>query len=148
MNRHLELFVGMLLGAGMMYLLDPSRGRRRRALIRDQVVHGVHELDEFRGGIASRARHARNRALGAVHETRSRLKLIEADDPVLEGRVRSALGRLVSDFSGIEVTAEHGRVTLRGTAAEAEIDDLIEGVQNVDGVHDVINRLAARESAG
>jgi len=29
---------GFLLGAGLMYLMDPSQGRRRRGLVRDRVV--------------------------------------------------------------------------------------------------------------
>src|SRR4051812_35769009 len=31
------------LGAGLMYFLDPDRGRRRRALVRDQFIHALHE---------------------------------------------------------------------------------------------------------
>ena len=34
-----SLTVGLALGAGLMYLLDPSRGARRRNLLRDKMVH-------------------------------------------------------------------------------------------------------------
>jgi hypothetical protein len=148
MNKQESFVLGMLLGAGLMYLLDPDRGRRRRALIRDQVVHGAHEIDDLRGEFASRARHLRNRARGALVETRARIIRQEIDDPVLEARVRSLLGRMVGDLSSIQVSAEHGRVTLRGVAAESELDTIAERVQEVPGVHDVINRLQAREKAG
>jgi hypothetical protein len=148
MNRQETLLLGMILGAGLMYLLDPERGRRRRALIRDQFVHGAHELEDFGGEVASRARHLRNRARGAVIETRTRWRREEVDDPVLEARVRSHLGRLISDAGNIKVSAEHGRVTLRGTAPGAEMSALVDGVQNIPGVHDVINRLESRENAG
>ena len=148
MNRQALVLLGMALGAALMYLYDPDRGRRRRGLVRDQIVHGTHELEDLGGGVASRARHIRNRARGVILETKSRLRGGEVDDPVLEGRVRSELGRLVSDSSSVTVTAEHGRVTLRGSALEADVATLVDGVQNVPGVHDVINRLQTRENAG
>jgi osmotically-inducible protein OsmY len=148
MGRTESFVLGLVMGAGAMYLLDPERGRRRRSLIRDQVVHRANELDEIRGGVASRARHLRNRARGALIETRTRFRVEEVDDPVLEARVRTALGRMVADASTIRVSAEHGRVTLRGRAPEAELEWIAERVQEVPGVHDVINRLESRENAG
>jgi osmotically-inducible protein OsmY len=147
MNRQAILIFGVAIGAALMYFLDPDRGRRRRALVRDQVVHGAHEIEEAGMGMASRARHIRNKARGVVYETRTRFRREEVDDPVLEARVRSHLGRLVSDTSNIVVSAEHGRVTLRGSAPEAEVASLVDGVQGIPGVHDVINRLATRENA-
>src|SRR5947209_8543715 len=38
MNRGITLIGGLGLGAGLMYLLDPERGRRRRTLLRDRLV--------------------------------------------------------------------------------------------------------------
>jgi len=148
MNRQETLILGMILGAGLMYLLDPDRGRRRRALIRDQMVHGVHEIEDLGEEVASRARHLRNRARGAMIETRTRFIHEEVDDSVLAARVRAQLGRLVSEPANIQVSAEHGRVTLRGAVPDHEVDALVEGVQEVPGVHDVINRLRKQESAG
>lgn len=148
MQKNGQFLLGMLVGAAIMYLLDPDRGRRRRALLRDQVVHGTNELEEAGHMLGSRARHLRNRARGVMAETRARMRHEEVDDPVLEGRVRSHLGRMVADASSIEVSAEHGRVTLRGTAPDSIIETLVEGVQNVPGVHDVINRLRSAETAG
>ncbi|MEX2583309.1 MAG: BON domain-containing protein [Gemmatimonadota bacterium] len=143
-----NLFLGMILGAGLMYLLDPDRGRRRRALIRDQVVHGTNELEDLGEGVASRARHLRNRARGAMIEARTRHNEEAIDDTVLAARVRSELGRLVSTPTSVQVSAEHGRITLRGVAPEQELRSLVDGVQGVPGVHDVINRIESRENAG
>lgn len=147
MKRGESLILGIMIGAGFMFLLDPARGRRRRALLRDQIVHRGHEMEDLGVALASRARHARNRARGSLMEARSRLRTEEVADPVVEGRVRSALGRLVSNPGAIQVSAEHGRVTLRGTAPSDEVEALVEGVQNVPGVHDVINRLGKRGNA-
>jgi osmotically-inducible protein OsmY len=148
MNRQSWLLLGITIGAVAMYLFDPDRGRRRRALVRDQVVHGAHELEDLGGGVASRARHLRNRARGVMLETRARLRREEVADPVLEARVRSELGRLLTDTATVEVSSEHGRITLRGSAPENEIGHLVDEVQNIPGVHDVINRLVVRENAG
>ena len=147
MNKYRDMLMGMALGAGLMYLLDPGRGGRRRALLRDQVVHGAHELEDLGDQIAAKARHLRNRARGKIVETRNRRLEEEVPDAVLEARVRSELGRVVADMSDITVSAEHGRVTLRGTANGNEMEALVEGTQAVPGVHDVINRLEIRESA-
>lgn len=147
MNRQMNLVLGIAIGAGLMYILDPDRGRRRRSRLRDQVVHGAHEVEDLGEGVASRARHLRNRARGAVIEARGRLTREEVDDTILEARVRSQLGRLVPDPSSIRVTSEHGRVTLRGHASQSDFGHIVEGVQNVPGVHDVINRMEAREGS-
>lgn len=150
MNKQANLLFGILIGAAVMYLLDPDRGRRRRSLLRDRLVHGANELDGFGHGIASRARHLRNRARGAAIETRTRLALAreEVDDAVLEARVRSQLGRLIESPGDIAISAEHGRVTLRGSAPYEAMVALVDGVQNIPGVHDVINRVEAPRSAG
>jgi osmotically-inducible protein OsmY len=148
MNRPFNLLVGMALGAGLMYLFDPDRGRRRRALIRDQVVHRANGIEELRQSVTSQGRHLRNRARGAIVETRSRFRREEVDDRVLEARVRAELGRLVPEPAAVSVSAEHGRVTLRGTVPERLMNHLVDGVQNVAGVHDVISRLETKENAG
>ena len=37
----------LALGVGLMYLLDPSQGRRRRAYIRDRAVEAAHEAQRY-----------------------------------------------------------------------------------------------------
>lgn len=44
-----SLINGVVLGAGLMYLLDPDRGARRRSVRRDQVVHLLHETTHTSG---------------------------------------------------------------------------------------------------
>jgi hypothetical protein len=39
MNKPEAVILGMALGAGLTYLLDPDRGGRRRGLVRDKLVH-------------------------------------------------------------------------------------------------------------
>jgi hypothetical protein len=61
MERAVALLAGAGLGAGLMYLLDPQMGRRRRALARDQAVSLAHEAQDAAGVVA---RDATNRARG------------------------------------------------------------------------------------
>jgi hypothetical protein len=60
------LLVGICLGAGLMYLLDPDRGRRRRALLRDKFVGLSNDVGD---AVSKTARDLRNRAQGVVAET-------------------------------------------------------------------------------
>src|SRR3954451_6866138 len=80
------------LGAGLMYFLDPDRGRRRRALVRDQLVHALHEIDDAIGVVS---RDLDNRSRGALARIRT-LAGRRAGEEVLAERVRSKLGRFVS----------------------------------------------------
>jgi hypothetical protein len=40
-NQGLWTLGGLSLGAGLMYLLDPDQGQRRRANMRDRIARGV-----------------------------------------------------------------------------------------------------------
>ena len=59
---------GAAIGAGCMYLFDPSRGRTRRARIRDNAVHVWNEAGD---AVESNSRHLANRARGMLHEAKT-----------------------------------------------------------------------------
>jgi len=61
------LLVGVGSGVAAMYFLDPEQGRRRRALLRDQWMKWTRVFGREATGVA---KDVRNRAVGAVHETR------------------------------------------------------------------------------
>jgi hypothetical protein len=132
------------LGAGLMYFLDPDRGVRRRKLVEDKVVHARHVSGET---AQKTARDLRNRARGTAVAAGHRLARDEADDRVIEERVRAELGRVVSHPSAIEVLAEDGRVTLAGPVLAREGDRLIRRVRRVRGVRGVEDRLEQHETA-
>lgn len=141
MNRLESVVFGMAVGAGLTYFLDRDRGRRRRALVRDRMVHAGHEIED---AARSGARHARNRATGLLHEAGAAVREGQVDDRVLEERVRSAFGRTVSDAGAIEVSAHDGSVTLSGEVEADEVQDLVRTVRRVRGVDHVDNRLNVR----
>lgn len=137
--------LGAGIGAGLMYLLDPERGNRRRALVRDQLVHAKHKTgDVLRGTTADFG----NRSKGLVHELRRKVRSEEVDARTLEARVRSELGRLVANPSAVEVSATDQEVTLTGPVLREEVETLLSGVSSVPGVRDVRNRLDVHDSPG
>lgn len=58
-------------GALAMYYFDPVSGRRRRALLRDQLVHARHEIGDYAEG---KSKDLRNRAQGVIAETQSMIQ--------------------------------------------------------------------------
>lgn len=145
MNQRLTLISGIGLGAALMYVLDPEKGRRRRALVRDQVTHAIHKS---RDAVDATARDVRNRARGLVADASSLFSREVVSDEVLVDRVRSKMGRAVSHPHAIQVTATEGRVTLSGAILESEVDDLLKCVAAVPGVAAVENHLGAHQRAG
>ncbi|HYE71833.1 MAG TPA: hypothetical protein VEF04_00825 [Blastocatellia bacterium] len=61
----LPVLGGIGMGAGLMYILDPDRGRTRRALARDKMKSAVNRTGR---AISSKTRDLTNRAQGVVAE--------------------------------------------------------------------------------
>jgi osmotically-inducible protein OsmY len=137
-NPTLTLLAGVGIGAVMSYFLDPDRGAKRRALVRDQVSSLLRSAGR---DVNARARDVKHRVEGAVAESRARSSDEIPDNDQLAARVRAALGHHVEQVRPIEVTAENGRVILRGQAQAHEIEDVITTAQSVRGVAQVENHL-------
>jgi hypothetical protein len=146
MNRQQWALLGGAagLGAGLMYLLDPVGGGRRRALARDKAVRAYHVSND---ALRKSSRDLGNRSKGLVAGARSKLRKGDAPDQVLEARVRSSLGRAVSHPGAILVEVYEGRVILRGDVLASELSHLLSAVQGVKGVSEVDNQLNVHESA-
>jgi uncharacterized membrane protein len=146
MTKGMLLAGGLGIGAGLMYLLDPDRGRRRRAQLRDRVTSAVNraacQANATAGDIAHRAR-------GLMAEARTMLNGAEQpDDVVLAARIRSALGRAVSHPHALRVETDGGRVTLRGPVLAHEVPRLLARTAAVPGVRSVTDALDVHEEAG
>jgi hypothetical protein len=72
----IALLGGLSAGIALMYFLDPDRGRRRRALLRDQFSKWTRIGRETATG---RAKDLRNRTVGAVIEARKAVVPIEPE---------------------------------------------------------------------
>ncbi len=145
MNRGMTFGAGLGIGTAVMYLLDPDRGKKRRAVLRDKLVLAQRKTGEC---IEVTARDVSNRARGIATSIQSRFASDDADDAVLVNRVRSKLGRLVSHPGAIEVAAKDGNVTLSGPILEDEVPGLLSCVKSTHGVNDVNNNLEVHKEAG
>jgi gas vesicle protein len=137
-----------LIGAGIagasVFLLDPDRGARRRALVRDKAARVSrktrHAADATRRDLGNRLAGLRSRA-------RARLDDETVDDYKLRERVRATLGRVTSHPRAIVVSAKSGWVTLTGDAIEAQIPSIVSAVENVRGVEGVQNEIRPHAEA-
>jgi hypothetical protein len=126
------------LGAATAFLVDPASGNRRRRRIGDAVVHLTHGA---RDTASSVGRDLRNRTQGIMASTRRRMRREHADDGVIEDRVRTVMGRILSHPHAITVKAQGGRVILDGPIVAAEEHGLVNAVRAVAGVKHVETRF-------
>lgn len=140
-----SLLVGAGAGAGLMYLLDPDLGNRRRALVRDQLVRARHLTED---AMDATSRDMRNRARGVVAELRSRLRPEDVTDDVLQERVRARLGQTIRYARSIETSVADGVVTLRGPVLAEDVGRVVRRVGQVPGVTSVDNRLEVHAEPG
>ena len=147
-NQSLIKLLGTIaVGAVAMYLSDPDRGRRRRAVATDKV----RRLASRTGSaidIASRDLGNRLQGLRAqASHLFSRRRDTLADDEVLVARVRKELGRAVSHPRAIKVNVQQGCVTLHGSVLAHEKQHLLDCVSAVAGVSALEDHLETHETA-
>lgn len=146
MNAAMKWASAAGLGAGLMYFLDPDRGRRRRAVVRDKSTSAWSQSSDAAGkawrdisnraqGVAAKGRHVVGRGRGS------------SGDQVIESRVRSRLGRVTNHPGAINVTVADGHVQLHGAVLEHEHSAVIQAVRSVDGVTGLDDRLMRHQSA-
>jgi len=135
---------GAGIGAALMFVFDPTRGARRRALLRDKLVRISHKTRAIAGATQ---RDLANRVEGLGSRTRARLSDEEVDDATIGERVRTALGRVTPHHRAISVSSTSGWVTLTGDALEPEVSSILSVVGAVRGVEGVQNNLRMHVSA-
>jgi osmotically-inducible protein OsmY len=136
---------GIGLGLGLMYLLDPTIGRRQRALVRDRARSYWHRTEDL---LSKTARNTQSRARGVVSGARQRLRGADIPaDAVLEARVRAHIGHVISHPGAIGVAAHQGCVSLSGPIPANEVEKLLATVESVSGVTEVVNQLEVPQDA-
>jgi hypothetical protein len=133
------------LGAAVMFLLDPDRGRRRRAWLRDKGIRACRKTER---AYQTTRRDLRNRARGVWARAAAVFGRSNPSDAVLLERVRAGIGRVVSQSQNIEVRVNDQRAVLEGTVLAGEVERLLSAVERIPGIHGVENRLVIEERAG
>lgn len=127
-----------------MFLLDPLRGSYRRSVYKDRSLKFFRRTSH---DFAKHLKDFKNRTLGLKAKAKRFLSTEEAvPDNVIEARVRSSFGRIVSHPRSVYVRAVNGVVTLSGPVLKKEVPGLLFKVRSVKGVKEVINGLDAYES--
>lgn len=126
---------GAIVGARLMYLFDPDRGRSRRVRLRGKAVRGLHLL---RREGNKQIRNAGNHLIGRLYELRSSIRdrSNEVSDDILLDRVRAQLGRDVRHLRMLDFRVENGRVVVEGPALRGEAHRIRERLQKTRGVRD------------
>ena len=144
-TRWTTVIAAIALGAAGMYVFDPDKGRRRRALGRDKVRRFVGNARTF---ATAAARDANHRLRGVRARFQRRLRRDEIpDDLMLIERIRAQIGRSVSHPHAVQVGANRGTVMLSGPILADEVTPLLAQVHAVPGVVRVEDHLAVYESA-
>src|SRR5688500_13532199 len=135
MKTNGALLGGAALGATLTYFCDRALGKRRRAIARDEGLHWARVL--LRTANAG-VRDLGNRIDGMVREAQRLIRTERVEDPVLEGRVRTEIGRFCS-HPNVEVIVNRGCVTLMGPVVDHEERAIIRAAKPVRGVLGVNN---------
>jgi hypothetical protein len=132
-DHTLTLVSGMVIGATIMYAFDEHRGAKRRAMVRDKLVHAGHLLGH---AIKKHGRDLLNRAGGQLAELRStvRDRTGSISDDQLVSRVRAQLGHVLTHAGLLEILAEDGMVTVRGPVLHREVEKIRDRMNKIRGV--------------
>ncbi|ARP88517.1 hypothetical protein CAL13_03935 [Bordetella genomosp. 9] len=146
-NSMVDTIVAAALGAAAMYYFDPELGRRRRAMLRDQLAGRGHDAERF---LRRKARYVRGHLQGMAAQTRSAMSPAgePASDRRIAERVRAAIGRAVSTPGAVDVNVAAGNVLLTGHILAAEREKLVSTVSAVEGVERVTDQMSAYDDAG
>jgi len=139
-SKWLWIAVGVLVGAGIMFLMAPNNGRRSRAMMKERADKARRKAARLGEEAKRRAADLSNRVEGKLQERSHSGDIDDADDITVADRVRTALGEnpLTRNLERINVDSVDGVVTLRGPIMDAELITQIEAaVRKVRGVRDV-----------
>jgi uncharacterized membrane protein len=138
---------GIAVGAIAMYLADPTHGKRRRAVAQQKL----RTLTSKTSGVLNAAVHDASHRWSDLQLQANRIigqgnQIKPIDNHVLEARVRSKLGRAMMNSHFIDVKADQGYVTLKGSVPSEDRQEVARLVQAIPGVRDVRDRLDVQDS--
>jgi len=138
----LALTAGVGLGAGLMYLCDPDRGRSRRSQLMGEATGILHRGEDT---LEKRGKDLLNRVHGLAVKVAEEIAPEEQPtDEVLTERIRSRMGHIVANPHEVQVRVENGVATLEGKLAHSERRRLTDEVRAMHGVKRLSAHLGSR----
>lgn len=147
MRHILNYAAGVVAGAMAMYYFDPHRGRRRRAMLRDQLIGQQHDAGRY---LRKTSRRAADHIEGMAAEAASAAGLGAGprSDPQLAEHIRSEMGRLVERPGAVDVRVSGGHVTLGGHILAWEQQALVSAIKSMRDVESVTNEMQVQQQPG
>ena len=153
MSTRTNLITGIAIGSGMMFLLDPHQGRRRRALVRGKATRwsrtttrAFRQTGQMLQVGYRRAAAGSRGAIAAVRQFSGHAEPVS--DQVLAARLRACIGRHSSHPRAIDVEVRDGCATITGPILAAEVREVLECASGIRGVMAVDNRLEVHADPG
>jgi osmotically-inducible protein OsmY len=136
----MKFLSGLAVGAAAMYVLDPVKGRSRRAVLRDRSRSAMRTR---RRRADQRARDHANRELGEQARARGAGKFHPTDDRSVELHLHQLLTELDVDTSDITVEVHEGLVRVRGQVRSeddrARVLSIIGGSRGVRSIESLLH---------
>jgi len=133
------------IGAAAMFMLDPDRGRRRRAWLRDKCVSACRKTKR---AYETTLRDLRNRSKGVWAQTTAIFRRSDVSDITLLERVRAQIGRFVSQPLDIVVEVHDRRACLSGTVSSpGEAKKILSGIKRVPGIQGLLHRFVIQDTS-
>ena len=92
----IALLAGFGGGIALMYFFDPEQGRRRRALLRDQLTKWTRMGSQ---SLSGKATDLRNRTAGLAYETRKAVSGATTDEDVVDTHAETGYGEFESQLT-------------------------------------------------
>jgi len=145
MSTRQNLLTGVALGSGLMFLLDPQAGRRRRALTRDKASRWSRMTGRtLRGGWV----RAEGISRGMAATVRRLREGERTDDEAVGQRLRQCIARHSTHPRAIAVSVSNGVARFDGPVLAAEVEEVLRCASAVNGVRAVENHLEVHQGPG
>jgi uncharacterized membrane protein len=142
MAQKIALLRGICIGVAAMYVLDPDHGKRRQAVLRDQVIHQTRRAIV---GLGKSGRDLRHRLAGWLNGGHRFHMGTPVPNEVLVARTRAQIGRVTSHPGALHITANDGSVQVSGPILAGEVERTLACMRAVEGVRQVESYLDIHE---
>lgn len=143
MRRGLSELFFLGAGLGLMYVLDPTSGSRRRGRISDRLLHWRVRIRSRLERSAYYQRHLERRTRTIFGDERE--VHLGDFDAGLRARIHDELRTLVRMPESLDLSVDRGVVTLSGWVEVSEHQPLIETIELLPGVNGIRDHLHLRE---